>query len=74
MSTLWETALERAEITQLSNLNSETSTSLFALERAEITQLSNLWETNATNKIALERAEITQLSNNIRCHLLFYEL
>ena len=36
-----ETALERAEITQLSNAHVVNSNPTFALERAEITQLSN---------------------------------
>ena len=35
-------ALERAEITQLSNTLTENGKSAIALERAEITQLSNM--------------------------------
>ena len=56
-------ALERAEITQLSNTLPVQSISATALERAEITQLSNLECYLRNNLLALERAEITQLSN-----------
>ena len=56
-------ALERAEITQLSNTLTENGKSAIALERAEITQLSNTHKGKHLYVIALERAEITQLSN-----------
>lgn len=59
-------ALERAEITQLSNLHMSRTQSQVALERPEITQLSNQHERAEFAEAALERAEITQLSN-LKC-------
>ena len=56
-------ALERAEITQLSNTAWKMESKGIALERAEITQLSNSNRYSNRILIALERAEITQLSN-----------
>ena len=56
-------ALERAEITQLSNVVGYFIQPPRALERAEITQLSNGSTTENVAGTALERAEITQLSN-----------
>ena len=56
-------ALERAEITQLSNSSHVIIFTVPALERAEITQLSNYLHILIAHIFALERAEITQLSN-----------
>ena len=56
-------ALERAEITQLSNGKYKFVKFDYALERAEITQLSNTPDSTHDSEPALERAEITQLSN-----------
>ena len=57
-------ALERAEITQLSNSSHVIIFTVPALERAEITQLSNYLHILIAHIFALERAEITQLSNH----------
>ena len=56
-------ALERAEITQLSNTCAICLNQPNALERAEITQLSNVSLNVESLPSVLERAEITQLSN-----------
>ena len=64
-------ALERAEITQLSNSLQWLDDSCGALERAEITQLSNLLILIRLINSALERAEITQLSNQ-SCGIAFH--
>ena len=65
-SSFSDSALERAEITQLSNDELLISLLEKALERAEITQLSNCFFNLCHNAFALERAEITQLSN-LKC-------
>ena len=59
-----KSALERAEITQLSNYYVHPDDFTIALERAEITQLSNKALACESTAKALERAEITQLSND----------